>query len=202
MTRKGDIRVRNGLAEDSRLLSELGRRTFFDSFAADNHPDDMAVYLDASFSREKLASELADPSSLFLIAESGGEAAGYARLLQSPAPPCIQARRPVHLVRIYACRRWLGLGVGPALMSACIAAARNRQCDGIWLGVWNKNSRALHFYRKWGFSRAGVQPFQLGNDRQTDLILWLPLNDVPGQYAHDRAGMPDTTEAMPARADK
>jgi diamine N-acetyltransferase len=179
MPRKDDIRVRTGLAEDTSLLSELGRQTFFDSFAADNHPEDMAAYLDASFSRKKLRSELADPSSIFLIAEIGGEAAGYARLLQSPGPPCIQARRPLQLVRIYACNRWIGHGVGPALMAACIKEAHDRQCDGIWLGVWNKNSRAFHFYRKWGFFQAGTQPFQLGNDRQTDLILWLPLTACP-----------------------
>ena len=64
-------------------------------------------------------------------------------------------------------------------MTACIDEATRRGCDGIWLGVWGKNERAIRFYRKWRFTQIGTQPFVLGNDRQTDLILWLPLNVPP-----------------------
>ena len=74
--------------------------------------------------------------------------------------------------------RSIGSGVGAALMTACIEEATRRRYDGIWLGVWGKNIRAIRFYSQWGFVQVGTQPFVLGNDRQTDLVLWLPL-DVP-----------------------
>jgi GNAT superfamily N-acetyltransferase len=171
--------IRRGVPGEGRFLSALGRKTFFDSFAADNRPEDMAAYLDASFGPEKQALELADPMSVFLIAENKGETAGYARLLQSPAPPCIPSEVPIQLVRFYACERWIGRGAGPALMRACIAESRKRHCNGIWLSAWDKNSRAIRFYQKWGFFQVGTQPFQVGNDRQNDLILWRPLQAAP-----------------------
>lgn len=177
MPRIENITVRKGLPQDSRLLSALGRETFSDSFAADNRPEDMAAYLKAAFSSGKQAAELADPMSVFLIAEVGGEPAGYVRLLRSAPPLCIRARHPIQLVRIYAHRQWIGHGVGPALMRASIAQARQRRCDGIWLGVWAKNDRAIRFYHKWGFCEAGTQPFQLGRDHQTDLVLWRSLEE-------------------------
>jgi ribosomal protein S18 acetylase RimI-like enzyme len=102
---------------------------------------------------------------------------GYARLVEASAPPCIHAEKPIQLARLYARKRWIGNGVGAALMTACIDEATRRQCDGIWLGVWGRNLRAIQFYRKWGFSQMGTQPFVLGDDRQTDLVLWLPLTD-------------------------
>jgi diamine N-acetyltransferase len=173
------ISIRQGRVEDNELLATLGRKTFFDSFAADNRPEDMAAYLADAFSPEKQASELADPLSVFLIAETGDERAGYARLLQSPAPACISSERPIQLVRLYACERWIGRGTGAALMQACIAESRKRRCDGIWLSAWDKNTRALRFYHKWGFSRVGTQTFQVGNDRQNDQILWRPLQAAP-----------------------
>lgn len=174
------ITIRQAGVEDNERIATLGRETFYDSFSAENHPEDMAVYLDASFNPQQQASEIADALSLFLIAEIEGEAAGYARLLQSPAPPLIQARQPIQLARLYACRRWIGRGVGAALMTACIAESRQRQCGGIWLGVWGKNRRAIRFYHQWGFSEVGSLPFLLGNDRQNDLVLWLPLKPVEG----------------------
>lgn len=146
---KIDIEIRTATPQDSRLLSTLGRETFFDSFTADNHPEDMAAYLEKSFSPDIQAAELAEPSARFLIAEAGGIPVGYDRLVEAPAPPCISAQRPIKLVRIYACKRWVGSGVGAALMTACIAEAQKRRCDGIWLGVWGRNARAFRFYQKW-----------------------------------------------------
>ena len=54
----GQINIRFATAADNVLLAEMGARTFYDAFAADNTPEDMAVYLAASFSPEKQAAEL------------------------------------------------------------------------------------------------------------------------------------------------
>jgi ribosomal protein S18 acetylase RimI-like enzyme len=173
------ITIRQAGVEDDKHLASLARETFFDSFAADNRPEDMAAYLEKSFSPSIQAAELAEPSSLFLVAETAGKPVGYVRLLEGLTPPCIPAKKPIQLARLYARKPWIGCGVGAALMTACIDEATGRRCDGIWLGVWGRNARAIRFYRRWGFEQMGTQPFVLGNDRQTDLILWLPLDVQP-----------------------
>jgi ribosomal protein S18 acetylase RimI-like enzyme len=165
------IDIRPAVAADNHLLSELGRRTFSDSFAAENTPENMRTYLEASFSPQIQAAELADPDSLFLIAEVEGETAGYARLHTGTAPSFLNARQPIELARIYADRPWIGRSVGPALMAACLQEAARRGCDLVWLGVWQHNPRAIAFYRKWGFEIAGTQRFQLGDDLQTDWVM-------------------------------
>ncbi len=173
------IAIRQAGAEDNERIASLARETFVDSFAADNRPEDMAAYLEKAFSPSIQATELADPYSRFLIAETGGKTVGYARMVEASTPSCINAKKPIQLSRLYARKRWIGAGVGGALMTACIDEATRRGCDGIWLGVWGRNERAIRFYRKWRFTQIGTQPFVLGNDRQTDLILWLPLNVPP-----------------------
>ena len=172
------ITIRQAGVEDHERIASLARETFVDSFAADNRPEDMAAYLEKAFSPSIQAAELTEPSSRFLIAETGGKPVGYARLVEVLAPPCIKAKKPIQLSRLYARKRSIGSGVGAALMTACIEEATRRRYDGIWLGVWGKNIRAIRFYSQWGFVQVGTQPFVLGNDRQTDLVLWLPL-DVP-----------------------
>lgn len=165
------VKLRRASAADSQLLAELGAETFSDAFARSNDPQDMNLYLEGAFSPEIQAAELADPASTFLIAEIDGEPVGYARLLTGEAPAAISGRSQIEIVRLYARTQWVGRGVGPVLMEACLQVAKNLGCDTIWLDVWQENGRAIAFYRKWGFRRVGSQKFQLGYDLQDDLLM-------------------------------
>lgn len=169
--KKAKINIRYATTTDNVLLAELGARTFYDSFAADNTPEHMAAYLAASFSPEKQAAELADPSSVFLIAEVEGVVVGYTKLKEGEPAAGITGLRPIEIVRIYAGQEWIGRGVGATLMQVSLNEAEKRGCDTIWLGVWEHNRRARAFYRKWGFVEVGTQIFQLGDDLQNDLLM-------------------------------
>lgn len=171
MTPKSNPVIRHGKVDDADLLSELGARTFSETFAADNRPEDMDAYLGAAFGRTQQAAELADPDSIFLIAEVEGVAAGYAKLHPGRAPESITGQRPIELVRLYVAQAWLGHGVGAALMSACLGEARRKDYRTLWLGVWEHNNRARAFYRKWEFRDVGQHIFQLGDDPQTDILM-------------------------------
>ena len=163
--------IRRALIEDANLLAELGAQTFAETFTEDNTPEDMAAYLAASFSLEKLTAELTDPLSIFFIAKVDGHAAGYAKLHSGEALDGVEGQKPIELVRLYVFRKWLGRGVGQALMQRCITEARGKGFQTIWLGVWKRNSRALAFYRKWHFREVGEHIFQLGSDPQRDILM-------------------------------
>jgi len=165
------ISVRMGTPVDNILLAELGKRSFYDLFAKDNTPEDMAAYLEASFSPDIQAEKLADPNITFLIAEIDQRPAGYSQLHLGSSSPEIEGIRPLEIVRIYSDKLWIGRGVGPALMSASINFAEQKGCDIVWLGVWQKNPRAIAFYQKWGFNIVGTQTFQLGSDLQHDFVM-------------------------------
>ncbi|MFZ0062387.1 MAG: GNAT family N-acetyltransferase [Pyrinomonadaceae bacterium] len=163
--------IRQGTLQDAVLLAELGARTFSETFAGDNTPENMAAYLAAAFTPTQLAADLADPRCVFLIAENDGTAVGYAMLRNGTAPEQVTGERPIELVRLYVSRASLGSGVGAALMQACIEVSRQRGHETIWLGVWEHNVRAQAFYRKWNFQEVGTHVFQLGEDAQTDLVM-------------------------------
>lgn len=175
MVDRPTIRVRPADLSDSTLLAEIGERTFRDTFGAANTPEDMAEYLSNAFGAPIQARELKDPGNLFLIAEVIGEAVGYARLRSGSAPPDIRGARPLEIVRFYSVQEWIGRGVGAALMQACLELALDKGHDTIWLDVWERNSRAIAFYGKWGFEVVGNQPFQLGQDTQNDFLLARPI---------------------------
>jgi ribosomal protein S18 acetylase RimI-like enzyme len=161
--------IRRATLADAAPLAEFGARTFRDTFAADNTPEDMDAYLSASFGPDIQRAQLSDPRVIVIIAEIDAALAGYAMLSSGEVPECIASSSAVELVRLYAAKEWLGRGVGDALMGACLDAARGYET--IWLGVWERNHRAQAFYRRWGFRLAGTHAFLLGDDRQTDLVM-------------------------------
>lgn len=171
MSQIPNLTIRHANPDDASLLAEFGARTFSETFAADNTPEDIAAYLASSFNLAQQEAELADPASTFLVAEIGGAAAGYAKLHVGQPPEGIEGAQPVELVRLYVSREWLGRGVGAALMHACLDEARRAGHETIWLGVWERNGRAQAFYRKWNFRAVGEHVFQLGSDPQTDILM-------------------------------
>jgi len=175
MTQIPGLTIRRGTLEDAGLLSELGASTFSETFAADNTPEDLAAYVAVSFNVAQQTAELEDPASTLLIAEVDGRAAGYAKLHDGEAEKGVEGAKPVELVRLYVSRDWLGRGIGEQLMRACIDEARQAGHETIWLGVWERNPRAIAFYEKWGFRRAGEKRFVVGTDSQRDHVMALRL---------------------------
>ncbi|UCF83638.1 MAG: GNAT family N-acetyltransferase [Desulfobacteraceae bacterium] len=163
--------IRRASIKDSALLSEIGTYMFNDTFGPENTPEDMESYLNSAFAPEQIASALADPTTIFLLAYEDNEPIGYATLKVSAAPKCVQGPKPMELARLYVNQRVIGKGYGAALLKACQEEALDAGYETIWLGVWERNERAIRFYEKWGFREAGTHAFILGNDVQNDLIM-------------------------------
>lgn len=170
------MKIRHGITQDARMLSELGARTFYDAFARENTPENMDAYLKKSFSPQIQLDELSRSDVLFLIAEVDNIPVGYAQLILNSREESVEGNMPVEIRRIYALQEYIGKGVGSGLMSSALHEARERGCDVIWLGVWEKNSRAIDFYRKWGFREMSTHVFSLGDEPQTDWIMALKLD--------------------------
>ncbi len=176
--------VRLATIADAPLLSRLGAATFCETFERENTPEDMARYLDETFTPERQAAEIADPAGTVLLAQREGtpddaELVGYVHLVSGLAPAAVQGPVPLELKRLYVARAWHGQGVAQALMDAALDAARNRGAQTLWLGVWERNPRAVAFYQKYGFTRVGEHTFVLGADAQTDWLLARPVDTVP-----------------------
>ena len=169
------MKIRYGTTDDAKMLAELGAKTFYDTFVKDNTPGNIEAYLKASFSPEIHFNELSEPDNIFLIVESENIPIGYAQLILNSKDEAINRTKPLEIRRIYATQEYLGKGVGKELMQATIIEARKRGCDCVWLGVWEKNQRAIDFYEKWGFREVGTHLFSVGDDPQNDYVMELEL---------------------------
>jgi ribosomal protein S18 acetylase RimI-like enzyme len=167
--------IRPGKPRDAEALAELAARTFRDTFASDNRPEDIALHLARAYGPVQQGRELADPGISTLLVQAGDQLAGYAQLRRGPAPACVHGEAPIELWRFYVARQWHGQGIAQALMRRAHAEAERASARTLWLGVWERNERARRFYRKCGFVDVGTHVFFVGSDAQTDRILVRPV---------------------------
>lgn len=156
-------------------LQEIGRRTFAETFSQSNTEEDMAAYLDASFSTEKLTAELTDPNAQFYFACIGDELIGYLKLNFGESQTELKDDKALEIERIYVLKAFHGKKVGQILYDKAIEVAQQAQADYVWLGVWEENPRAISFYKKNGFVEFDKHIFILGDDEQTDIMMKLKL---------------------------
>ena len=172
------VTIRRADEGDANLLADLGRQTFYETFAASNKADDMDAYSEAAFAIDRIVDELRHQETTFFIAEIPPKPVGFAELEASSPPECVRGPSPVRLHKLYVTADAIGTGVGSALMRFVIDWARGAGHGSMWLGVWEHNLRAVAFYERWGFRQVGTETFRLGSDEQVDLLMELRLAEV------------------------
>jgi ribosomal protein S18 acetylase RimI-like enzyme len=165
------LTIRRGVVSDAPGLAEFAARTFAETFGADNRPEDIAAHLATSYGIAQQTRELRDPAVATLLAFDAQALVAYAQVRRRDPPACVTHDRPIELQRFYVDRRAQGRGTAQRLMSAVHDAARGFGGRHLWLCVWERNARAIAFYRKCGFGDVGATDFFVGPDRQIDRVL-------------------------------
>lgn len=167
--------IREAHPRDASRLSVLAESTFRDTFASVNTSENMELHCQLSYSEALQAAEIANPTMRTILGEADGQLIGFAQLGWGSAPKCVSALAPGKIHRLYVSSEWHGKGVAQDLMKACVEELKRRGSDAVWLGVWERNARAITFYRKFGFVDVGDIVFPLGNDPQRDIVMFRAL---------------------------
>ena len=176
---KDSPRIRLGVAADAPQLAAFAARTFEETFGSQNRPEDLHAHLTKAFGLAQQTQELLNPNMVTLLAYHDATLVAFAQVARNDPPPGIIIDQPVELQRFYVDRPAHGKGIAPQLMRAVHAAARDFDGQNLWLGVWERNPRAIAFYNKVGFVDRGSHDFFVGSDRQTDRVLVAPV--LPGR---------------------
>lgn len=168
--------IRPARLSEAAALSDLMRRTFVAASGHGSTPENLAAFLDATYSPERQAQEIRDPDTLTLLVEQEGAWAGYAQLRWGTVPPVEVVPQPtVELGRIYLDAAFHGQGIAAVLVAHLLAAARLRGSRSVWLTVWQHSEQAIRFYRKHGFQVVGRTTFPVSDDVQDDWVMAQPL---------------------------
>lgn len=170
------LAIRRAEPADAAALAAFAARTFREVFGPQNRPEHMEAHLASAYGVAQQARELANPDCVTLLAHVGDTLAGYAQVRRGEPPSCVTGERPVELRRFYVDRPWHGQGIAQRLMDAVHGSARALGGRTLWLGVWERNPRAIAFYGKTGWRDTGATVFCVGTDRQTDRVMVTPVH--------------------------
>jgi len=166
-----NVSIREVDQDELLLLHKIGRETFEAAFGDQNTASDMKAYLDESYSIERIQQEFRNDESLFFFAELDEEVIGYLKVNWGEAQTEGNNNDSLEIERIYVISAFQGKKIGKVLFDKAIEVAMAKGKQSIWLGVWEKNIKAIKFYERLGFTMFGSHDFLLGSDLQTDMLM-------------------------------
>lgn len=147
------VRIRDAVPGDGHALAELHARSRAVYYGAGGH--DVAAVPDEGY-REAWRGMVVDPRLAVLVAVVGDDVVGVITLdANGVFPTNAPDETRVRLVGIFVePDRWSS-GVGSALMGRFVSVARQADAVGE-VDVWERNSRAIRFYERHGWTRDGT----------------------------------------------
>jgi diamine N-acetyltransferase len=170
------MRFREAIVEDASSLAAFSTRAFRDTYRDIDDPADITSYVSEHFTTDAMSAVIGDPGSTMLLAEVGTQLIGYAQLKLGEPPACVSGLAPIELARLYLGSEFIGQGYGSALMHAAQAKARSLGGQTLWLGVYDRNVRAVRFYERFGFTNVGGKEFVFGGHVYIDPIYSVRLS--------------------------
>ncbi len=169
-----EISLRRVVLADAPALAALSRQTFYDTFTGTCTEADMQQFLADYYNVDQVESELRNEADFYFFAEIDGVQVGYIRFMEDYSNfDTMQQWKALELKRLYVLNAFHGKGVAQKLMDYFLNFAQQHQYEVVWLGVWEHNLKAQHFYAKYGFEFSGhTHDFPIGNTPQTDQWFW------------------------------
>ena len=156
---------------DVEKLQKFSRDSFKATFDPYTAPNDMVRFLEEDYETVKLVKEIENPNSRFYFLMVQNEIAGYLKINVGDAQTEHLRENALEVERIYLRSSFQHRGLGNVLLDFAEKTAREEGKDYMWLGVYEKNVPAQHFYKRHGFSKVSQHTFQVGSDPQTDWLL-------------------------------
>ncbi|MDC0485529.1 GNAT family N-acetyltransferase [Flavobacteriaceae bacterium] len=155
-------------------LRDISILTFKETFEDQNTPENMQWYFENTMNIDHIQEELLNPDSSFYFAYNQNQTIGYLKLnFNNAQTENVLKNNGFEIERIYIKKEFQGNGFGSELFSIAINLGIKKGCNQLWLGVWEHNYKALAFYKKKGLIAFDHHVFQLGDDPQTDILMYL-----------------------------
>jgi diamine N-acetyltransferase len=152
-------------------LQVISKKTFHDAFAWGNVPEVLNNYIESAFKIENLEAELANKNSQFYFAKIDNKTVGYFKINVGNAQTEDIDPNAMELQRIYILENHQGKKIGNAILAKVEQLAKEQNIKSIWLGVWDRNEKAIAFYKKNGYIITDSHKFMMGDEEQTDFIM-------------------------------
>lgn len=162
--------IRKATTTDSKILSQIGAETFYQTFRPHNSENDMQAYLQKAYNEVTILQNLQNENVVYYLCLDEQMPIGYMKLILNTSYGELKG---IELEKIYVLQDYLGSGAGQLLIDKAISCTRENNFQILFLGVWQENKRAVSFYHKNGFETFATRTFQLGERLCEDYMMKL-----------------------------
>ncbi len=166
-----DLLIRIATRQDVEHIGLIGAETFNQAFEGASSKKKMDKYLKEHFNQYKILKEFDERDTIFFLAYSENQLAGYAKLRGIKRIEKLEGRRYIELERIYVHQQFQGKKIGLKLIQKCLEKARESKFEILWLFVWQKNEQAIRFYNSLGFIKFDKSAFMLDTDQHEGILM-------------------------------
>ena len=163
--------LRAATIADIPALSELAIDAFKAKFAQLYSADDLATFLAEALEEGPVATELANPTRIYQLAEVDGALMGFAKIgLTCGFPDHARGHRAMELKQLYTAADATGMGIGSQLMDWAMAQFAARGADEVQISVYSENHGAHRFYERYGFEKVADITFKVGEQLDPEFL--------------------------------
>lgn len=160
MQPRDTIETRLATTADATPLAVLAAAVFREAYCSAFESDrQVEEFVAENFTPAVLQAELEAGRSWYSLGLVDGVACGFIKMESTEPPACVRCRPAIELAKLYVLRSFHGCGIANELMQRGLKHASRSGASQVWLCVWERNARAIAFYRRWGFETVGEMEF-------------------------------------------
>ena len=147
--------------EHAEVLSGMGSETFYKTHKDSAPAHEVAAYIKRIYGLKAIERELTNPLNIYHIIIHEDTVAGFSKMELSMTYPAIKLENVSKMDQIYLHDSFHGLKLGAQLLDFNINYTKSHGQSGMWLVVWTGNTKAIDFYKKFGFRIVTEDQFHL-----------------------------------------
>jgi|TARA_B110000211_G_C13702062_1_gene387913 ribosomal protein S18 acetylase RimI-like enzyme len=148
--------VRIAIDGDAASIAALGLCVWIDTYATDGTRDSLSKYVLSEFTESNMSNLIS--SKKVYVSERNEHINGYAVLRATGKLTEIES--------LYVLPGFQANGIGREILNMAVT-----NYPGIWLSCWERNERALSFYKSFGFLISGESYFELEDEKHRNILL-------------------------------
>ena len=170
------LQIITASSEHAPAISYIGRTAFRDAFSdLFNRKAELEEYLNYTYNVDKITSSINKENNVYFLAIIDGCLAGFAKVKKHSLNDQLASVFQAELQKLYVLKKYHGKGVGQLLMNAAKNLVSSFEPECLWLDTHVTNTRAIKFYERNGFTKAGKHHFTIGTQTFEYFLMTAPI---------------------------
>lgn len=165
-----NLRFDKAELSDAIRISILLKTVYIQAYALEDVTFEFANFIEEQFSPEKIEMKIREDPDSLLIAYFNNNPIGIAEILFNSECPIRKSRVP-ELGKLYVLERFHGKGVGGGLIQEVEGMIVRIGYHELNLEVWENNAKAIHFYKRYGYTYLGKVDFPMETNTYINLVM-------------------------------